>query len=172
MMAVGGDDVGVAVQAQEADGQAAQRCHDVGCVSCSDQGLVFLVGDVADPVELVFYMPVAPNQGLGRRAGTAVAGDEVDDLDGFLAIFRVRAADRACGCRIPCHLMRPGSIRGSGRRAGPAAGPGYLRLRRADSGVRRAGSGAAPCAADGCCCDTRSHVVSELVEEVWLMPGT
>jgi hypothetical protein len=24
----------------------------------------------------------------------------------------------------------------------------------------------------GCCCDTRSHVVSELVEEVWLMPET
>ena len=23
-----------------------------------------------------------------------------------------------------------------------------------------------------CCCDTRSHVVSELVEEVWLMPET
>jgi len=22
------------------------------------------------------------------------------------------------------------------------------------------------------CCDTRSHVVSELVEEVWLMPET
>jgi 4-hydroxy-2-oxoheptanedioate aldolase len=25
---------------------------------------------------------------------------------------------------------------------------------------------------EGGCCDTRSHVVSELVEEVWLMPGT
>jgi hypothetical protein len=26
--------------------------------------------------------------------------------------------------------------------------------------------------AGACCCDTRSHVVSELVEEVWLMPET
>jgi hypothetical protein len=27
-------------------------------------------------------------------------------------------------------------------------------------------------AVDAGCCDTRSHVVSELVEEVWLMPET
>jgi hypothetical protein len=27
-------------------------------------------------------------------------------------------------------------------------------------------------AAGESCCDTRSHVVSELVEEVWLMPET
>ena len=33
-----------------------------------------------------------------------------------------------CGCRILCHSMRPGHIRGSGRRAGPAAEPGYLHL--------------------------------------------
>ena len=30
-----------------------------------------------------------------------------------------------CGCRISCHLMRPGHIRRSGRRADPVAGPGY-----------------------------------------------
>lgn len=47
-VAVRGGDVGAAVQAQEADGQAAQRCHDVGCVLGSDQGFVFLVGGVAD----------------------------------------------------------------------------------------------------------------------------
>jgi hypothetical protein len=33
-----------------------------------------------------------------------------------------------------------------------------------------------PCPGTGAaghgCCDTRSHVVSELVEEVWLMPET
>jgi hypothetical protein len=34
--------------------------------------------------------------------------------------------------------------------------------------VSVAGSGAAGAG----CCDTRSHVVSELVEEVWLMPET
>ena len=33
------------------------------------------------------------------------------------------ASRRPCGCRISCHLMRPGHIRGLGRRAGPAAGP-------------------------------------------------
>ena len=32
VVAVGGGDVGVAVQAQEADGEAAQRCHHAGCV--------------------------------------------------------------------------------------------------------------------------------------------
>ena len=48
MVAVGGGDVGVAVEAQEADGQAAQGCHDAGRVAGSDQGFVFLVGDVAD----------------------------------------------------------------------------------------------------------------------------
>jgi hypothetical protein len=47
-MPVGGGDVGVAVQAQQADGQAAQRCHYPGRVSGPDQGFVFLVGDVAD----------------------------------------------------------------------------------------------------------------------------
>src|SRR5215475_7636949 len=37
MVAVGGSDVGVAVQAQEADGQATQRCHHSGRVSGPDQ---------------------------------------------------------------------------------------------------------------------------------------
>jgi hypothetical protein len=32
------------------------------------------------------------------------------------------------GGRIPCHLMRPGHTRGSGRQAGPAREPGRLRL--------------------------------------------
>jgi tetratricopeptide (TPR) repeat protein len=47
VVAVGGGDVGVAVRAQEADGQAAQGCHDAGRVPGPDQGSVFLVGDVA-----------------------------------------------------------------------------------------------------------------------------
>jgi hypothetical protein len=44
-VAVGGDDVVAAVQAQEDDGQAAMRSP--AGVSGSDQRLVFLVGDVA-----------------------------------------------------------------------------------------------------------------------------
>ena len=62
-MAVGGGDVRVAVQAQDADGQASQRCHHAGCVSCPDQRLVLLVGHVADPVELVLDVPVAADPG-------------------------------------------------------------------------------------------------------------
>ena len=87
-------DVGVTVQPQEADGQAAQRCHDAGCVPGSDQRLVFLVGNVADPVELVVDLPVAEDPGgQGGRVGRPVAGDEVDDLDRLLALLRDRAAD-------------------------------------------------------------------------------
>ena len=37
VMAVGGGDIRVAVQAQDADRQAAQRGHDAGRVSCPDQ---------------------------------------------------------------------------------------------------------------------------------------
>jgi hypothetical protein len=56
-------DVRVAVQAQQADGQAPQRSHDAGRVPGPDQGLVFLVGDVADPVELVLDVPVSADPG-------------------------------------------------------------------------------------------------------------
>src|SRR6185437_3582454 len=88
MVAIGGGDVGVAVQAQEADGQAAQDCHDAGRVPGSDQRFVFLVGHVTDPVELVLYLPVATDPGgQGSRADIGVACDEVDDLDGLLSFL-------------------------------------------------------------------------------------
>ena len=51
VVAVGGGDVGVAVDAEQADGQAAQRGHHAGRVSRPDQRFVFLVGDVPDPVD-------------------------------------------------------------------------------------------------------------------------
>jgi putative transposase len=44
VVAVGGGDVGVVVQAER---QAAQRCHDAGRVSGSEQRFVLLLGDVA-----------------------------------------------------------------------------------------------------------------------------
>jgi hypothetical protein len=111
VVAAGGGDVGVAVQAQQADGQAAQRCHDAGCVPGPDQGLVLLVGDVADPVELVFYLPVTADPGReGGGVGSGVAGAEVDDLDGLLAFLRDGPAD----LRTPGRGF-PGS-RGRGRR--------------------------------------------------------
>ena len=44
-------------------------------------------------MELVLDLPVAADPGgQGGRAGVAVAGDEVDDLDGLLALVRDRAA--------------------------------------------------------------------------------
>ena len=50
-----------------------------------------------------------------------------------------------------------------GVREFPATAPGYARLAgRVRDGVPGRDRG----------CDTRSHAVSELVEEVWLMPGT
>ena len=46
-----------------------------------------------DPVKLVLDVPVAADPGgQGFRARAAVAGDEVNDLDGFLAVPGDRAA--------------------------------------------------------------------------------
>ena len=66
---------------------------------------------------------------------------------------------RACGCRKLCHLMRPGRIRGSGRRAGPCAQRVFRSLPQADMHVRRAGSAAASGVAGESCSDrhTRSR---------------
>jgi hypothetical protein len=67
VVAVGGGDV--VVPTQEADRQAAERRHDAGRVPCPDQGLVFLVGDVAGSVELVLCLAVpAASGGLARSA--------------------------------------------------------------------------------------------------------
>src|SRR3984957_1812987 len=83
----------MAVQPQDTDGEAAERCHDTGSISGPDQRFVLLVGDVADPVELVLDVPVAADPGgQGLRGGGAVAGDQVDDLDGLLALLRDGAA--------------------------------------------------------------------------------
>jgi hypothetical protein len=62
-VAVCGGDISVAVQAQEADGEAAERCHDAGRVSRPDQRAVLLVSHVSHPVEAVFYLPVAADPG-------------------------------------------------------------------------------------------------------------
>ena len=90
VVSVGGGDVGVAVEAEQADGEVAEGGHDAGGVSGSDLGFVFLVGDVADPVELVLHVPVPADPGgeRGRVGGFgAGAGDEVDDFDGFLSFL-------------------------------------------------------------------------------------
>jgi hypothetical protein len=77
------------------------------------RGLVFLVGDVADPVELVLYVPVAGDPGgeVGG-IGLAVAGDEVDDLDGPLALRRDGAAQlRDLGRRTGSRKTIPQTVR-------------------------------------------------------------
>jgi len=53
-------------------------------------------------------------------------------------------------------------------------GDGWRQSARGSVGAARAAAGRSrfPGEAGGNCCDTRSHVVSELVEEVWLMPET
>ena len=70
MVAVGGRDIRVTVQAQQADGQAAQRCHDTGRVPGPDQGLIFLVSDVADQWSL-FSISQWPRTQAARVSGPA-----------------------------------------------------------------------------------------------------
>ena len=98
----------------------------------------------------------APDGRLFRGARSGMLSESTYGRAWHAARDIALGRELACGCRILCHFMRPGHIRGSGRRAGPAAEPGYLRLqradpgaRRADPGARRAGSGAASGAAGG-----------------------
>ena len=70
------------------------------------------------------------------------------------------------------------SLAAGGRAALASKGAGGARCRLGVPQLRElatlldAGPAAFGWDEDQCCCDTRSHVVSELVEEVWLMPGT
>lgn len=48
-----GGDVGFAGQAQGADGEVPEACHDAGSVVGACLGGVFTVGDVADVVQFV-----------------------------------------------------------------------------------------------------------------------
>src|ERR1700751_3996309 len=64
-----------------------------GAFSRPDQRFVFQESHVPHPVKTVLYVPVAPDPGgQGGRAGVAVAGDQVDDLDGLLPVLRDGAA--------------------------------------------------------------------------------
>jgi hypothetical protein len=89
VVTVGGGDVGVSGQARDADGQRMRSVAITrGALPRSDQGLVLRVGGVADPVELVFYLPVpADPGGKGDRVRGGVAGDQIHDLDGFFPFF-------------------------------------------------------------------------------------
>ena len=89
MVSVGGGDV-VAVQAQEADRQAADRCYDTRRVPGPDRGLVFQVGHVPDPVNTVFYLPgTVATSGIVRADAT---------IDNGSAAFR-RGCDARCALK-------------------------------------------------------------------------
>ena len=122
-VAVGGGDVSVAVQAQQADGQPAQRGHHAGRVSRPDQGFVLLVGDAADPVELVLDLPVpADPDGLESRQLA------VDPLVG------VASEKLASGLTGPVSVA---DLLSRGRLIQFAAGSGIRK--HVDAAVRRAG---------------------------------
>ena len=83
---------------------------------------------------------------------------------------RFRASETSRGGRAPprrvrgtcerrklCHLMRPGHIRGSRRRAGRAAGHGHTHFLRVNRFAERADCGSALGVAGGCCSDRRTH---------------
>lgn len=67
---------------------------------------------------------------LALRAGGhfAVVADQAVGSLSALDLGSQIDAPPGCGCRKLCHPMRPGRIRGLGRRAGQAAAPGYSRL--------------------------------------------
>src|SRR3954447_2702821 len=84
-MTVGGGDVGGAGEAERADGGVAQGGHDLWSGAGADLGAVFVVGDVANPVDLVLDVPVAADpRGELRRSGLvrAQVGDGVDGFGG------------------------------------------------------------------------------------------
>lgn len=62
-MAPGGGDVGAAVLAVDADGEVVQAGHGAGQVSGADLGVVLAEGLVADVVQRVLDVPVAPDPG-------------------------------------------------------------------------------------------------------------
>jgi DNA-binding transcriptional LysR family regulator len=123
VVAVGRGDVSVAVQAQQADGQPAQRGHHAGRVPGSEQRFVLLIGDVADPVELVLYLPVpADPDGLESRQLA------VDPLVG------VASEKLASGLAGPVSVA---DLLSRGRLIQFAAGSGIRK--HVDAAVRRAG---------------------------------
>jgi Protein of unknown function (DUF998) len=71
----GPGDAGVAGEAQDADDQVPERCHDMRSGAGSGGGGVLAEGDLANPVELVLDLPEA--RGSIRRAG--LVGGQADE---------------------------------------------------------------------------------------------
>lgn len=73
VVAVGGGDVVVPAQPQEADGQAAQGRHDAGRVPGPDQGFVLLVGDASKTAKASAFLSSL------RRGRSLIATRSLDD---------------------------------------------------------------------------------------------
>jgi ribose transport system permease protein len=91
--AVGGGDAGVTAQAQEADGQTAQRCRHPQRVSRSDRGLIFSAGDVTEPSGAccriggaVFRRPPPQNRACHSSRHTAQAAREGGQVPAVCAV--------------------------------------------------------------------------------------
>ena len=154
MTAEGGGDAGVAGQAQDGDGEVSQGGHDPWRAGGADLGAVFVVVQVADPVQAVFDQPVAADDG-GEFGGAGLGGgqrrDREDGLTGpILLPGQLAAADELEGlggvgegqpgghggdlegaALSPCPRWRllwaMGTCR-QGREASWANRPGWLRL--------------------------------------------
>jgi hypothetical protein len=83
-------DVGGAVDAQDAQGEVSERGHGAGSGVGADFGAVFVVGDIAYPMQAVFYGPVAADPGGEVGCGGLLSGqtgDRIHDFGGpFLAV--------------------------------------------------------------------------------------
>ncbi len=64
MVSEGRGDIGGAAESDEVDGEVADAGHDLGSVAGSGLGVVFAVGDVADPVQACLDGPVPAEPGL------------------------------------------------------------------------------------------------------------
>lgn len=73
-----------ACQANEADGEVLQASHGLRAILGSDLASVFIVRDIADPVEAVFYRPVQAQSFLNVLGGIVLkpiqAGDPIADF--------------------------------------------------------------------------------------------
>lgn len=68
-------------------------------VAGADAGAVFVAGDVADPVQAVFDVPVAADEGVDA-GGVGVGSDEVGDSVGDLVVVLAAAVGAGeCGKR-------------------------------------------------------------------------
>jgi len=130
VVAVGGGDVLVADQAQDADGEAAERCMTRGAFPVLTS-VILLVSRVPHPAEAVFYLPVAVDPGGEDLGIGAAVGDQVDALDRFLALLGDGAAQlRDLGSALE---LDPGG-RQDGLDRGAAALAAVARGHRRDCG--------------------------------------